>query len=326
MAIRIGIDGRSLRKGPPGVATVVRSLLDHIPQLIPLDSEFPKNNFLWNQLRVPMAALRMRWNLYHAPSYTAPLVNFCPTVLSVHDVSYLASNEWYPYQLDPFRKRYYIASMKRAARIIVPSEFSREEVVRFLPQTASRVRKIALGVSPDFRVADSLAREIKGILRLPDRFLLHVGDIHPRRNIPLIESVAREMGLPLVLVGKPLKGAIFTEKPRYLLSGVSQEELVGIYNAATVLVYPSQYEGFGLPILEAMACGLPVVAADRASIPEVCGDAAVLVEPRTDAILNGIRQVLESREEYVARGLERVRDFSWDKTAEQTLGVYEELL
>ena len=326
MAVRIGIDGRSLTKGPPGVATVVRGLLAHIPHLMPLASDFPSNNFLWNQLRVPMATLKMRWNLYHAPSYTAPLVNFCPTVLSVHDVSYLASDAWYPYQLGRVRKRYYIASMKRAARIIVPSEFSRKEVIRFLPETDSRVRRIALGVSPEFRVVDSLGEQVKSRLGLPDRFLLHVGDIHPRRNIPVIESVAQELALPLVLVGKPLKGAEFSEKPRYLFAGVNQEELVGIYNAATVLVYPSQYEGFGLPILEAMACGLPVVAADRASIPEVCGEAAVLVEPRVDAILDGISRVLESRDEYVARGLERVRDFSWEKTAKQTLGVYEELL
>jgi glycosyltransferase involved in cell wall biosynthesis len=107
---------------------------------------------------------------------------------------------------------------------------------------------------------------------------------------------------------------------------VSQQDLVGIYNAATVLVYPSIYEGFGLPILEAMACGLPVVAANRTSIPEVCGDAAVLVEPSRVAILEGIRQILESREEYIARGLERVRHFTWEETARRTFGVYEELL
>jgi alpha-1,3-rhamnosyl/mannosyltransferase len=161
---------------------------------------------------------------------------------------------------------------------------------------------------------------------LPNRFLLHVGDIHPRRNIPVIESVAQELNLPLVLVGKLLKGAERSQKPQFLFTGVSQAKLVGIYNAATVLVYPSCYEGFGLPILEAMACGLPVVAADRASIPEVCGDAAILVEPRADSLLEGISRVLDSRDEYVARGLERVRNFSWEKTSQETVNVYEELL
>lgn len=326
MTVRVGIDSRSLRRGPPGVATVVRNLLAHIPQLMPFDAEYPKNNFLWNQFCVPIAALRMRWDLFHAPSYTSPLLNPCPCVLSVHDVSYLVSDDLYPNKLDPVRRKYYLLSMKRSARIIVPSEFSRQEVIRFLPQLEPRVRKVSLGVSPEFIPNDMLSEKVTRRLDLPERFLLHVGDIHPRRNIGLISTAGRILGLPLVLVGRPLQGAVVERDEARILSGVSQQELVGIYNAATVFVYPSVYEGFGLPILEAMACGLPVVAANRASIPEVCGDAALLVEPEAEAILEGIRRVLDAREEYRARGLERARSFSWEATAEKTVRVYQELL
>jgi len=294
--------------------------------LMPFQSSFPANNFLWNQIRIPAATFQLRWDLYHAPSYTSPLVNFCPTVLSVHDVSYLASDEWYPYKLDRFRKKYYVESMMRAARILVPSEFSRQEIIRFLPELGPRLRKVYLGVSSEFRLDSNLAERVRERRGLPDRFLLHVGDIHPRRRVDIIQSVAGELGIPLVLVGRPLKGAKLDEASCHLLSGVSQEELVGLYNAATVLVYPSMYEGFGLPLLEAMACGLPVVAANRASIPEVCGDSAVLVEPVRHAILEGIGRILESPEEYIARGLDRVRGFTWKETAKKTARVYEELL
>jgi len=307
MAIQIGIDGRSLKGGPPGVATVVTNLLANIPELVPFDSKFPVNNFLWNQFRVPLATLRRKWNLYHAPSYTAPLINFCPTVLSVHDVSYLASDEWYPYKLDRSRKRFYISSMKRATRILVPSEFSRQEVLRFLPELEPRLRRVYLGVSADFRLDAALADTVRRKLKLPDRFLLHVGDIHPRRNVDQIQAVAKDSGIPLVLVGRILEGSALKDSARYLLTDISRQELVGIYNAATALVYASIYEGFGLPLLEAMACGLPVVAASRSSIPEVCGEAAVLVEPETKSLLAGVGRILESREEYVKRGLERIR-------------------
>jgi alpha-1,3-rhamnosyl/mannosyltransferase len=254
------------------------------------------------------------------------LFNFCPTVLSVHDVSYLASRDWYPYKLDRFRKWYYLASMKSAARILVPSEFTRQEICRFLPEVGPRLRKVLLGVSSEFRPDPRLADEVSGRRELPDQFLLHVGDIHPRRNVAMIQSVAAELKFPLVLVGKPLRGAEIDPDCCHLLSGVSRKELVGLYNAATLLVYPSVYEGFGLPILEAMACGLPVVAANRASIPEVCGEAAILVEPVRHALLDGVSRTLGSRQEYVNRGLERARRFTWEETAKKTKQVYGELL
>lgn len=324
--MKVGIDCRSLRNGPAGVATYVRNLLEQIPFLDCLDAPTPRNNFLWNQLRVPPMQLARRWNLYHAPSYTAPLVNFCPLVVTAHDISYLAREEYYPYRLDRFRRSYYVASLKRAARIIVDSDFSRQEVVRLFPHMEGKVRRVYLGVSPFFRRDEALAQSVRQKLKLPEKFLLHVGDIHARRNLQGAATAAEKVKMPLVLVGKILYGGeAFTEWP-YRFSGISEVELKGIYSAATVFVYPSLYEGFGLPILEAMACGLPVVASNRSCLPEVCGDAALVVEPEADELVRGIEKALVEGDEYVKRGLARAQQFSWQRTAQQTVAVYKEIL
>lgn len=321
----VGIDGRSLRAGPAGVATYVQNLLRHIPFLDCLEASFPANNFLWNQLRVPLAGLRRGWKLYHAPGYTAPLIKLCPLVLSVHDVSYLAREEWYPYRLDSRRLRYYRASMERADRILVPSDFSRFEVERLLPGLAPRLRRVYLGVSEFFRKDEDAARLVRTRYGLPGEFILHVGDIHPRRNIPLLAEAARRASLSLVLVGRFLRGGARFRNWPYLYSNLSETDLRGFYSAATVFVYPSLYEGFGLPVLEAMACELPVLATHSSCLPEICGGGALIVEPELEPLVEGIRTLLDRRSEFVQRGLARSCQFSWKRTADETVAVYREL-
>ncbi len=326
-SVRIGIDARSLSAGLPGVATYVSNLIQRIPYLDPLGVTSPRNNFLWNQVRVPLTFRSRGWSGYHAPAYTAPLFNCRPLILSVHDVSYLANPDWYPYSVDSVRLRYYTASLRRADRIIVPSDFTRAELRRFVPQVEARIRRVYLGVSeeeffPDLPGADKTRRE----LSLPDTFLLHVGDIHKRRNIPLAVEASRRAGIPLVLVGKPLLGGEEFEKWPLRFSGLSTDHLRGLYSAATALVYPSVYEGFGLPVVEAMACGLPVVAVKAACLPEICGEAAILVEPTVQSLCDGVQRVKEEPERYRQAGRARARDFSWETTARETEKVYAELV
>ena len=162
--MRVGIDCRALKAGPPGVATYVRNLLEQIPFLDCIDHPRPQNNFLWNQLRVPPAQLSRRWNLYHAPAYTAPLVNFCPLVLTAHDVSYLACVEWYPHRRDSLRRSYYAASLKRADRILVPSDFSRQQVLSLFPDLDEKVRRVYMGVSSFYRSDPALAGRVRSEL------------------------------------------------------------------------------------------------------------------------------------------------------------------
>lgn len=322
---RIGIDARSLSVGPSGISTYVSSLLDHIAYLDPLSAIQPRNNFLWNQVRAPLAFRRRGWSAYHAPSYTAPLIGCRPLVLTAHDVSYLANSDWYPYPLDSFRLWYYRVSLLRADRIIVPSEFTRAELVRLCPSVKGRVRTIRLGVADCFFPDPEKAEEVRSALSLPREFLLHVGDIHARRNIPLLVDVAKQVGLPLVLVGRPLRGGEQFGKWKLLFTGLTLDQLRGIYSAATVFVYPSLYEGFGLPLLEAMACGIPVVAARRSCLPEVCGDAGVLVEPDVESLCEGVERARSERDRLRAAGLARDAQFSWEKTARETEEVYREV-
>lgn len=321
---RVGIDARSLRDGPAGVRTYVGNLLERIPELDPFAPALPGNNLLWNHLRVPLAQWKRRWAAYHA-SYTAPLWKFCPTVLAAHDISYLVDERFYPYRLGRFRRAYYAASLREADRIVVPTDFSKEEITRVFPDLRRRIRRIHLGVSDFFERDERLAERVRRKLKLPDAFLLQVGDVHPRRRLDETARAAARLEMPLVVVGRVLRGGeAFLDWP-LRFEDVSMEELKGIYSAAAVLVYPSLYEGFGLPVLEAMACGLPVVAAARSCLPEVCGDAAVLVQPQCEAIAKGIQQALADSREYVRRGLDRARQFSWDRTARQTRQVYSEL-
>ena len=321
---RIGIDARSLRWGPAGVATYLSNLLKYLPWLDSLESSEPVNNLLFNCVRVPAAQLRRRWQVYHAPSYTCPLISFCPIVMTVHDISYLAHPEWYPYKTGVVRLAYYRACLRRADRIVVPSRFSKQEIVRLFPALEGRIRIIPMGVSDFFSPAPDLAVAVTRELNLPSRFILHVGDLHSRRNLWLLKRAAEQVGLPLVLVGRPLeKDSI--PGGSLLFTDISMDRLKGIYSAATLFAYPSLYEGFGLPVLEAMACGVPVVASNRASLPEVCGQAAILVEPDQDDLVAGIVRALENREAWGERGLQRASEFSWERTAAATLEVYREL-
>ena len=282
------------------------------------------NNLLFNCLRVPAAELQRRWQVYHAPSYTCPLISFCPIVMTVHDICYLAHPEWYPYKKGVVRLAYYRACLQRADRIVVPSRFSKQEIVRLFPALEDRIRIVPMGVSDFFSPAPDLAREVSRELKLPSRFILHVGDLHSRRNLSLLKRAAEQVGFPLVLVGRPLeKDSI--PGGSLLFTDISMDVLKGIYSAATLFAYPSLYEGFGLPLLEAMACGVPVVASNRASLPEVCGGAAILVEPDQAELAAGIVKALENREALSARGLQRAAEFSWEKTAAATLEVYREL-
>ena len=322
----IGIDGRSQTGGVKwGGATYVYNLLLNIPFLDAIYDSSPANNFLWNNRRIPREAGRRKWLAYHAPNYTAPLWLDRPVILSVHDIAYLVRKEWYPYRSGPLRRAFYRASIKKADRIIVPSEFTRQEIIKKFPAAGSRIRTIPLAVSGSFYPDLETAAKTVFEYRLPERFLLHVGDIHPRRRLDLMSEAARKTGLPLVVVGReliPVPESYYSVR----LEGVSGEALRGLYCAAEALLYFSEYEGFGLPVLEAMACGTPVVAGSRASVPEVCGGAAVMVSGDPEELAEAIITVMSNRENFSRLGLERAAEFSWKKTAAMTVDVYMELI
>jgi glycosyltransferase involved in cell wall biosynthesis len=322
---------------PPGTVVPPRVERTPMPATIP-------TNFGWMVSGLPRAARKARLDLFHAPSYTAPVYGPRPLVLTIHDVSYARHPEWYPYKRDPLRRAFYRFSARTADRIITDSRFSRDEIATAYGLSPDRIDVIPLAPAGAFTPGPRLTLPANW----PDRFVLHVGDLHVRRNLPMLaHAVATLRGrdpackdLALVLVGvdrglgptlQDIDARAGGRSPLVLFAGdTSETMLIALYRSAAALVYPSRYEGFGLPLLEAMACGTPVIAARTSSIPEVVGDAAVLLDPDEEpAWVDAIRRVLEDpahAAQLAAAGVHRAAAFSWQRTAAETARVYRSLL
>ncbi len=351
--LRIATDGRAL-SGPPGgvrryVTELWRALASSGEGLVgvaiggdagaaraaglahyPAASLLP-TNLGWSAWTLPRGAHGARADVFHAPAYTAPLWGARPLVVTLHDVSYARHPEWYPHPSGPVRQAFYRRSAVRADRIITDSKFSRDEIVSAYGIDEATVDVIPLGVSADFRPGPGVVRE---------PVVLHVGELHPRRNLRFLVEVIGGLrpvvpGLSLVLVGTDrgefsalLALASSLGVPGLLrhVSAADDAALLSWYQRASVLVAPSRYEGFGLPVLEAMACGTPVVASRGSSLTEVVGDAGVLVDPDdAEGWALALRALLlqpAHAAEHSARGLARSATFSWANTAALTAAVY----
>ncbi len=303
----------------------------------------PPTNLGWSAVGLPRAAATARVDVIHAPAYTAPLWSAAPVVLTIHDVSYERHPEWYPYQRDLVRRMFYRRSARSAARVLTDSEFSAGEIVAAYQIPRERIIVAPLGVSDHFAAVDRPNQVLPAGVTTP--FLLHVGDLHERRNLPVVVhamfEAQRRPGMPplsLVLagvdrgVGDRLRGyarEAGTPDAVVCLGSVTDSQLLTLYRGAAALVYPSRYEGFGLPVLEAMACGTPVIASRAASIPEVLGEAGILLDPDDEpGWAEAIAKVLTDewqRGHMRKAGLTRARQFTWARTASITLDVYRQL-
>jgi glycosyltransferase involved in cell wall biosynthesis len=364
--MRVGVDGRTFESPAAGVRRYVlelyRAMLAADPsiELVAIGGSrhapiprglrrrravpFP-TNLGWMAASIPLAARRARLDVYHAPAYTAPLWGVHPQVLTIHDVSYERRPEWNAYRNDPFRRLFYRRSAHAADRIITDSAFSREEIVAAYRIPEERIDVVPLAAAATF--GPGLFDPAAAPLGVQQPYALHVGDLHVRRNITTALAAMLEVRRRLSLEPVPPKlpmfvcagvdrgvgAALGTQAARahdpgaILLTGpVSEAALLNLYRGAWMLLYPSRYEGFGLPVLEAMQCGVPVIGANVASVPEIVGDAGLLVDPTsdrewTDAIFRlATDPVLHAR--LSADGQRRARTFSWTRTAEQTLEVF----
>ena len=306
---------------------------------------------LWEEVALPSAAARDDLDLLHLTSNYGPSWAPCPTVYTIHDLIEFIRPALGPMRL-PFRHmagravriRTLPRQARRARRVITVSHMSSTDLVRILGLRADRVRVIPLGISPDFKPAKdpSAVRErLRGAgYPVPDHFVLALGALDPRKNGPfLMRSFARlheripSARLWMVGVERPQEHPIpFDSWPEWLTvrGFVPRETLIALLQVATAFVYPSLYEGFGLPVIEAMACGAPVLASDRGSLPEVTGGAGILFDPASEEDLSEALVRLLTDESlqstYIQAGRARAGAFSQAETARRTYGVYREAL
>jgi len=303
------------QRGELRVAAVTRR-----PDLVPAGIEALELRARTQELRMAFALPRLLRGLRPALAHflhAIPPGCPCPAVLTVQDLSF----ERDPSVLRPWErvvfKRVVPWSVRRAARVLAISERTKRDVVELYGVPEERVVVTPLGVDEAFSPGAAAA----------DSYVLLVGAIEPRKNPLAAAAAAREAGRPLVVAGPVRDRALarkLAEAGADLRGYVSREELAALYRGAACLVFPSRYEGFGLPVVEAMASGTPVVATPDAALREVAGDAAVFAS--SDELADAIRRALQERDRLVAAGLERARRFTWDETARRTLEVYRELL
>ncbi len=297
----------------------------------------------WEQTVLPVLVRRYRLDLLHSPHYTMPFLAGAPSVVTLHDMTFFL----YPEVHKAYKRLFFRAmirlSGKRANALIADSESTLQDVVQILGTSPEKITAVPLGVSSDYRPI-RLPADIEGVrsrYHLPDKIILSVGELQARKNLAnLIHAYAQlvQRGLKhsLVLAGR--KGWMYQNlfravealhlSDRVIFTGyVQEQDLPCLYNAADIVAYPSLYEGFGLPVLEAMACGTPVVTSNVSSMPEIVSDAGILVNPRNvDELAEGLWRPIMDRDlhaELARKGLERSRLYSWERTAKETYAVYE---
>ncbi len=309
-----------------------------------LPTHNPLVRIVWEQVVAPLALARLRPHLLHGMAFSLPVMWAGPSVVTIYDLSFLR----YPRRLSASRRLYLRLitqfSARRARRVIAISQSGKAEISALLGIPQTRIDVAVPGVGQNFHPLPTAEIDrFRAHQQLPERFILYVGTLEPRKNLDtLIRAYAKlshRDRVKLVLVGgrgwqvRPLlalvEGLNLTQD--ILLPGfVDNVDLPLWYNAAEIFVYPSLYEGFGLPLLEAMACGVPVVASDTTSLPEAVGQEGILLPPTSaDAWADALANLLENqtaRRDLAARGQERARQFTWTETARKTVAAYRQAL
>ncbi|MFO8183516.1 MAG: glycosyltransferase family 1 protein [Candidatus Aegiribacteria sp.] len=295
---------------------------------------------LWYQIGLPLRMKRDRLHLFHDPVYPLPFHLPVPGVITVHDLSNYTDPGVHSFRA-AMAGKLFPHHLRKARRIITVSRYTASRLRDIFPWTEDRIRVIHHGVSENFKRVedDGVLGSAAERFGLPSRFMLFLGTLEPRKNLDRLLAAfaecAGEVPHSLVIAGglgwkyEKLLHRISSHPvaERIHLTGfVEEEHLPALLSMAEFLVYPSLLEGFGLPILEAMACGTPVLTSDTSSMPEIAGDAAYLVNPASvESIAGGLRRMAADeglREELTRRGRVRASGFSWRETAKQTLEVY----
>ena len=357
--MKIAIDVQTTLGKPTGFGFYVSNLVENLKNsdakddfvLIKPDSEVdfstPKR-FVWDQLTLPRLAGKHKVDLLHQPCFSAPFIFKGPVVITIHDIISILFPENIPFASRMFYSKWMPFSYRKATKIITISHSTQNDIVRVLKIPKEKITVIHNGVDEKFKIKVSAGKikEVKAKYKIPGDYILHIGTLEPRKNLGfLIDAFSKAIAdrknqsLNLVVTGK--RGWYFEDlfekvaklglKEKVIFTGyVDEDDKAALYQGARIFAFPSLYEGFGLPPLEAMVSGIPVISSDTSSMPEVVGDAGILLKPNNlegwvKAItkINGddeFHKQLSQKSEIQADG------FSWKKTAQQTIDVYHQAI
>lgn len=325
------------KPGLPGVASIRWKEIAR--KLVPNAYDIIRWGKQW---RFSSGIQKFKPDIYHEPNFLAHRFDG-PSVITVHDLSWIRYPETHPVARVRAMDKFFEPGLRRASRVITDSEFVKQELIELFGIRPEIIHPVLLGADGLFAPLDAVQTQtvLQGLSLTHGHYLLAVGTLEPRKNLQVaLEAYAslptklRER-FPLVLVGmKGWKTSNLEQKLAPMVASgqvrqlgyLSREDLATVMAGATAMVYPSIYEGFGLPLLESMACGVPVIASNVSSIPEVVGDGGLLLDPfDAQALAQKMVQLLENdvfRSQLADRALARSRLFSWTKCTDQTIDVY----
>ncbi len=340
--MKVAIDVSPLTSGHKvrGVGFYLKHLLDA------LKTYYPEHEYVEFTDHVPANVGIVHYPYFDPFSFTLSFFGRKKTVVTIHDLTPFVMPTSFPIGIKG-KLQWFLQQLaiKKVNSIITDSKASKKDIEKILTIPSSRIHVVYLAAGKQFRVIHDKKMLFSALQKyhLPTRFALYVGDGTPNKNVLRLVQAALRTHIPLVIAGKVFTDAtsvhpwakdirevqnLARANPEkiVLLGFVPDEELVALYNRASVFVMPSLSEGFGLPILEAMACGCPVVASSKGSLPEVAGNAAFLIDPySTEEIAKAIEKVVgdsKLAKTLTVKGLEQAKKFSWKKTADATIEVY----
>lgn len=367
--MHIGIDARFLQGPNTGVTNYLNNLLSGISRIdkdndytvflsdrsyaprVPSSGNFKvrvntSNSFVWKNIWLPKEVKMLGIDLVHFPAYTGSIACVGNNVVTVHDLIHKVNPGWFSLKERLLINLPVSIAIKKADAIIADSESTKRDIIKYYNLREDKITVTLLAADSTFSPINDINRidKLKKKYSIDSDFILNVGVLFKRRNIErLIEAFAllrrdKNSSLKLVIAGPGRKyfdlesiiGKNAVRGEVIYLGYVDQDDLPLLYNACTFFVYPSLYEGFGLPVLEAMSCSKPVITSNVSSLPEILGDSGILIDPYdTQSLYRAMHKLANDaklREELGVRALERSKCFSWDKMAAETIQIYEDIL